>query len=339
MKAIDLRSDTITRPTEKMRQVIAQAEVGDDVYGEDPSINRLEQLAAEKLGKEKALFVPSGTMANQIAAMVHTNPGDEIITEITSHIFLYEAGGLGRLGGVQTHVLQGERGLFSPDALEGAIRGENIHFPRTTLVAFENTHNRAGGRVFSPEELAPHLEICCQAGIKTHLDGARIFNAAVALEITPELLVRDFDSVSFCLSKGLGAPVGSLLCGSADFVKQARQVRKILGGGMRQGGLLAAAGILALEEAEARLIRDHRLARILAGAIEKMDNFRLEFPVESNIVVGKYLGSQEIGKVVERLDEKGLLVNAFGPASLRLVTHQDVTEEEVYQAAEIMESI
>jgi len=339
VEAIDLRSDTITRPTEKMRQVIAGAEVGDDVYGEDPSINCLEQLAAKKLGKEKALFVPSGTMANQIAAMVHTSPGDEIITEITSHIFLYEAGGLGRLGGVQTHVLQGERGLFSPEDLEGAIRGENIHFPRTTLVAFENTHNRAGGRVFSPEELAPHLEICRQAGIKTHLDGARIFNAAVALEITPDLLVQDFDSVSFCLSKGLGAPVGSILSGSTDFIHEARRVRKILGGGMRQGGILAAAGILALEEAEARLARDHRLARILAEAIEKMDNFQLEFPVESNIVVGKYLGAQKIGEVVARLKEKGLLVNAFGPSSLRLVTHQDVKEEEVYQAAEIMGSI
>ncbi len=339
MQIIDLRSDTLTRPTEKMRQVIARAEVGDDVYGEDPSINRLEKTGAEIMGKQAALFVPSGTMANQIAAMVHTSPGDEIITEITSHIFLYEAGGLGRLCGVQTHVLKGERGLFSPDDLEGAIRGENIHFPRTTLVTFENTHNRAGGRVFAPEELAPHLEICRKANIPTHLDGARIFNAAVALELTPDVLVADFDSLSFCLSKGLGAPVGSLLCGSEEFIEQARKVRKILGGGMRQAGILAAAGLFALDGVEERLARDHQLARILAGAIEKMDNFRLDFPVESNIVVGRYLGGDSIQEVVNRMKENGLLVNPFGPASIRLVTHQDVSQEEIFRAVKIMETI
>ncbi len=339
MQFVELRSDTLTRPTEEMRQIIARAEVGDDVYGEDPSINQLEKLAAEIMGKEAALFVPSGTMANQIAAMVHTSPGDEIITEVTSHIFLYEAGGLARLAGVQTHVLKGERGMFSPDELEGAIRGENIHFPRTTLVAFENTHNRAGGRVFSPEELAPHLEICKRAGIATHLDGARIFNAAVALELTPDIIAQDFDSLSFCLSKGLGAPVGSLLCGSAEFIREARRTRKILGGGMRQAGILASAGLFALDGAEERLARDHQLARVLGGAIEKMENFRLEFPVESNIIVSRYLGDKPIQEIVALLKEKGLLVNPFGPASIRLVTHQDVTQDEVFRAAEIMGSI
>jgi len=339
MEFVDLRSDTITRPTEEMRKIIAGAEVGDDVYGEDPSINQLEKIAAEIMGKEAALFVPSGTMANQIAAMVHTNPGDEIVTEITSHIFLYEAGGLARLAGVQTHVLKGERGLFSPEDLEGAIRGENIHFPRTTLVTFENTHNRAGGRVFSREELAPHLEICKRAGIATHLDGARIFNAAVALELTPDVIAQDFDSLSFCLSKGLGAPVGSLLCGTTEFIQEARRVRKILGGGMRQAGILASAGLFALDGVEERLARDHQLARVLGGAIEKMDNFCLEFPVESNIIVSRYLGDKPILEVVAQLKEKGLLVNVFGPASIRLVTHQDVTQEEVLRAKEIMETI
>jgi len=336
MEIIDLRSDTITRPTEEMRKIIARADVGDDVYGEDPSINRLEKVGAELMGKEAALYVPSGTMANQIAAMVHTRPGDEIITEVTSHIFLYEAGGLARLAGVQTHVIKGDRGIFSPEDLKEAIRGENIHFPSTTLVAFENTHNRAGGRVFSPEELAPHLEICQKAGISTHLDGARVLNAAVALGQKPDVITKDFDSLSFCLSKGLGAPVGSLLCGTEEFIEKSRKVRKILGGGMRQAGLLAAAGLYALEGFEERLARDHQLARVLADSLEEMENFCLEFPVESNIIVSKYLGEQPIQKVVDRLKEKGLLVNPFGPASIRLVTHQDVTQEEILKAAEIL---
>lgn len=339
MKTIDLRSDTVTRPDDEMRKVLASAPVGDDVYGEDPSINQIEQLAAQKTGKEAALFVPSGTMANQIAVMVHTRPGDEIIVEATSHIFLYEAGGLARLGGVQTNILIGDRGLFSIEDLQNAIRAENIHFPKTTMVAFENTHNRAGGRVLALQEYSPHLKVCSELGIATHLDGARLFNAAVALGVTPDVLVSGFDSVSFCLSKGLGAPVGSLLCGRHDFIKEARRVRKILGGGMRQGGILAAAGIYALEIGVESLVEDHQKARLLAQEIEKTDIFSLKYPVESNILIAIYKGDKEIKKVVEELKESGVLVNMYDKESIRLVTHKDVGREEIMGAAKIIAAV
>jgi len=336
MEFIDLRSDTVTKPRPEMLEAISTARVGDDVYGEDPTINSLEEKAAEITGKERALFVPSGTMANQIAAMVHTRPGDEIITEKTNHIFLYEAGGLARLAGVQTHVIEGDRGFIPFPKLKEAVRDENIHFPETTLLSLENTHNRAGGRVFSPEDYKPHLDFCSERGIRTHLDGARIFNAAAALDLDVKELTRGFDSLCFCLSKGLGAPVGSLLCGNEEFIAEGRKARKILGGGMRQAGILAAAGIEALKNIQKKLERDHELAIELASNIEKMKNFDLTSPVESNILVVNYKGKLPIEKLVEGLKKEGLLVNAFGENSIRIVTHCDVDRDHIKRAGEIL---
>ncbi len=336
MNPVDLRSDTITRPTAKMRKAMFEARVGDDVYGEDPTVNALEEMAAHRVGTEAALFVPSGTMSNQIAVMVHTRPGQEVITEATAHIFLYEAGALGRLGSVQVHILEGERGLFSSRALQGAIRGDNIHFPPTGLVTLENTHNRAGGRVFRKEEFREHLEICSEHNIPVHLDGARIFNAAVALNCSPASLVEGFDSVSFCLSKGLGAPVGSLLCGSKVFIKEARRCRKILGGAMRQAGILAAAGIVALEDMTERLQEDHERAKELAEILQESENFSLGFPVDSNIIVAAYRGNLSTEALVSSLAKDGLLVNPFGPVEIRLVTHMDLEGGDMKRAGEIL---
>ena len=257
MELIDLRSDTVTKPTSAMRQAMATAEVGDDVYEEDPTVRRLEALGAEMIGKEAALFVPSGTMGNQIAAMTHLNRGDEVILEAESHIFYYEVGGLALLSGAQARPLPGRRGFMEPEQITHAIREENIHFPRTGLLCLENTHNRAGGAVLTPEQTKAMAEAGRQKGIPVHLDGARIFNAAIALGIDVRELTAPVDSVMFCLSKGLGAPVGSILAGSKCFITHARKNRKVLGGGLRQSGVLAAAGLIALEQMVERLAEDH----------------------------------------------------------------------------------
>ncbi len=336
MKIIDMRSDTVTKPTSAMRKAMAEAPVGDDVYGEDPTVNALEKLGAEILGKEATLFIPSGTMGNQVAALTHTTPGQEIITEASSHIFLFEAGGLARLGGLQTHILPGERGLFSPESLMKAIRTPNIHFPPTGLVTFENTHNQAGGRVLKPADYKPHIDVCRQYGIPIHLDGARLFNAAEALKLPPCELAAGFDSVSVCLSKGLGAPVGSLLGGSKEFIDKARRFRKLLGGGMRQAGIIAAAGIIALKDMPARLSIDHERAQRLKKGINSTDNFHAGVPVDSNIVIVEYRGSLPIQELVLALARQGLMVNSVGPRALRLVTHYDLTEDDIDRTIEIL---
>ncbi len=331
-----MRSDTVTKPTPAMRKAMAEAPVGDDVYGEDPTVKALEKLGAEIIGKEAALYIPSGTMGNQVAAMTHTTPGQEVITEATSHIFLFEAGGLARLGGLQTHILPGERGLFSAESLARAIRASNIHFPPTGLVTFENTHNQAGGRVLKPADYEPHIEICRQHGIPVHLDGARLFNAAVALQLAPHELAAGFDSVSVCLSKGLGAPVGSLLCGSREFIDKARRFRKLLGGGMRQAGIIAAAGIIALQDMTARLSVDHERARRLEKGINNTDNYHVGVPVESNIVIVNYRGPLAIHELISTLALEGLMVNSVGPRALRLVTHFDLLEDDIDRTIQIL---
>lgn len=338
-KLIDLRSDTITRPSASMYRAMTEARVGDDVYGEDPTVNELETRAAQILGMEAALFVPSGTMANQIAAMVHTVPGQEVITHAASHIFLYEGGGLGRLAGLQVHIVQGERGFFSKEDLKAAIRGDNIHFPRTALMTLENTINRAGGRVLSPEEYAPHLELCREEGIPVHLDGARIFNAALALDLTVEDMARGFDSVAFCLSKGLGAPVGSMLGGDTVFIKEARRMRKLLGGGMRQAGVLAAAGLIALEEGPEKLQRDHAMAQALAQGLEELPGFSLVYPVESNIIVLQETTGMTGETLAGKLKEKNVLVNPFGAQAIRLVTHRDLPDDAVERALKVFREL
>jgi threonine aldolase len=258
MKIIDLRSDTITHPTPKMRQAMFEAEVGDDVYGEDPTVNRLEVMAAASMGKEAALLTTSGTQSNLIAVLTHTNHGDEIIMGDEAHIFWYEVGGVAALGGVTMRTLPNDRyGRLNPDDIEREIRDSDIHYPETTLCCLENTHNRCGGTVLTPDYTNQVCNLAHRCGLKLHMDGARIFNAAIALGVPACALVENADSVSLCLSKGLSAPVGSLLCGSRDFIEQARKLRKMLGGGMRQAGVIAAAGIVALETMVERLAEDH----------------------------------------------------------------------------------
>ncbi len=266
---IDLRSDTVTRPSDEMRRVMAGAEVGDDVYGEDPTVNRLQERVARLLGKEEALFVPSGTMGNQISIKVHTQAGDELIAERDAHIFQYETGGAAFLSSVQVHTVQGERGILTAGHVREAIRPEIYYMPRTRLICLENTHNRAGGSIYPLRVIEEIEALAREQKLKMHLDGARLWNACVATGISPATYAGFFDSVSVCLSKGLGAPVGSVIAGSKDFIDSARHYRKIFGGGMRQAGILAAAGLYALDHNIARLIEDHEKAKILAGALAR----------------------------------------------------------------------
>jgi threonine aldolase len=287
MNIIDLRSDTVTHPTPEMRKAMSEAEVGDDVYGEDPTVNRLEFMAAQKTGKEAALFTTSGTQSNLISVLSHTQRGNEIILGDQSHIFWYEVGGASAIGGVVLHTLPNDKtGQIDVNEIENAIRGNNLHYPETSLVCLENTHNRCGGSILSVAYTENICEVAHKHALKVHLDGARIFNAAVALGVDAKILSKSVDSVSFCLSKGLSAPVGSLLCGNKTFVDRARKYRKMLGGGMRQAGILAAAGIVALNTMIDRLAEDHTNAKRLyqglasiRGIIPAQDN------VPTNIVM------------------------------------------------------
>jgi threonine aldolase len=335
---IDLRSDTVTKPTPAMRRVMAEAEVGDDVYGEDPTVNRLQEKAAEITGTEAALFVPSGTMGNQVAIAVHTRPGQEVIVEATSHIYNVEMATMARFSGVQPRVVFGERGVFSAEQVRQAIRPKLYYLAQTGLVCLENTHNAAGGRIWPLSVAREILEIAHAQGIPVHLDGARIFNASVATGIPVSELVRGFDSVMFCLSKGLGCPVGSLLCGSREFIEEARRVRKALGGGMRQAGILAAAGLYALEHHVERLAEDHENARILAQGLSEILCLSVT-PPETNIVMVEILRGPTAAELAERLKRRGVLVAPAGAGTearkLRLVTHLDVSREDILRTIDL----
>ncbi len=325
---IDLRSDTVTKPTPEMRRAMAQAEVGDDVYGEDPTVNRLQEKAAEILGMEAALFVPSGTMGNQVAIAVHTRPGQEVIVEAQSHIYNVEMATMARFSGVQPRVIQGERGVFTAQQVREAIRPNLYYLAQTGLVCLENTHNAAGGRIFPLPIAREILEVAHAHGIPVHLDGARIFNASVATGIPASELVRGFDSVMFCLSKGLGCPVGSVLCGSREFIEEARRVRKALGGGMRQAGILAAAG----------LYEDHENAKILAEGLSQIPCLSV-WPPETNIVIVEILRGPTAQELAARLKQKGVLVAPAGAGTetrkLRLVTHLDVSRQDILRTIDL----
>jgi threonine aldolase len=338
---IDLRSDTVTRPTPAMRRAMAEAEVGDDVFGEDPTIRALEERFAGMLGKEAALFVPSGTMANQIAVGVHAGPGDELLCAATSHVYVWEGGGIARLWGVTTRTFPGTCGLLTREELEGKIRPDDAHYPRTRLVCLENTHNRGGGRVQPIEQVAAIAVWARSNGLAMHLDGARLFNAVVASGRSAAEWASHCDTVSVCFSKGLGAPVGSALAGSRSLIREAHRLRKVLGGGMRQAGILAAGALYALEHHVERLAEDHEHARLLAAAVERSGGLRLESgPVETNLVwieVDPRLGTA--GEVAARLRERGVLVAALGPQTLRACTHLDVSREDVRRAAEEIERV
>jgi threonine aldolase len=340
---IDLRSDTVTRPDDQMRRAMADAEVGDDVLREDPTVRRLEEMAAELTGFESSLFVPSGTMGNQIALHLHAQPGTEVICETTSHIFNCEMGAMAALSGLLPRPVTAERGLLLPEQIEAAIVPEVAYRARTGMIAVENTANMAGGTVYSVAAQDEILSVARRRGLPVHLDGARIFNAAVALGVEVAELGRSFDSIMFCLSKGLGAPVGSMLSGSRVFVEEARRVRKMFGGGMRQAGVLAAAGLVALCSGPSLLERDHEHAVLLAEVLEAQPGLRLvSSPVETNIVVTEALdefgeGSAEItpaDRLVARLRESAILAAAIDRRRVRLVTHRDVDRSSLDRAIE-----
>ncbi|WP_436376596.1 low-specificity L-threonine aldolase [Cytobacillus sp. BC1816] len=330
---IDLRSDTVTKPTEEMRKAAYEAEVGDDVYGEDPSINKLEETAAEVLGKEAALFVTSGTQGNQIAILTHCRPGNEIILEAESHIFYYESGASSAFAGVQTRTLKGTRGAMNPSEVEYAIRGEDQHYPETGLICLENTHNRAGGAVIPIDNMKEIYSIAKTNNIPVHIDGARLFNAAAALNLPAAELANHCDTVQVCLSKGLGAPVGSILAGSREFIAAARKWRKRLGGGLRQAGIIAAPGIVALTNMRERLAEDHENAQYLAQQLGQIRGIEIVNQVDTNIIVADVKNlKMNSSEFVEKLKAEGVLSGTFGPSYVRFVTHYDVTKNQLEDA-------
>ncbi len=329
---IDLRSDTVTLPTPAMREAMYRAEVGDDVYGEDPTANRLEAIAAERLGKEAALFVVSGTMANLVALLTHCGRGDEIILGDRSHTFLFEAGGSASLGGIHHYAVPNQPdGTLRLDDVTAAVRPDNEHHPRSRLLCLENTHNRCGGAVLSVAYIDAACELAHRHGLRVHIDGARIFNAAVALGVPVGDLVRQADSVAFCLSKGLSAPVGSLLCGSAAFIREARRWRKAVGGGMRQCGVIAAAGIVALEQMVDRLAEDHAHARRFAEGIADVLGIEIDpGQVETDIVIfGVDREQVTAPQLVQALRARGVLMGAIGRSQIRAVTHYGIDDADV----------
>jgi threonine aldolase len=341
MPTVDLRSDTVTRPTPEMRRAMAEAEVGDDVYGEDPTVNRLEARAAELFGREAGLFVPTGSMGNAVAMRMHTRPGQEIVCEERGHIYNYEMASMSALAGCLARPVSTPDGILSWPLVKSAIRLKNPFRAHTGLIACENTHNIAGGRVLPTENAE---EICYEAhalGIPVHLDGARIFNAAVALGRSVREVTAKFDSVMFCFSKGLGAPVGSMLLGTGEFIAQARQQRKILGGGMRQVGVLAAAALVALEKSPRRLHIDHENAKVLAEKLAEIPGIRLNLAgVVTNIIVFDVSGTgMSAFEISEKLKVHRILANGLSPAIMRMVTHSDVDRDGCLRAAEILNRI
>jgi threonine aldolase len=338
---VDLRSDTLTLPTPEMREAMARAEVGDDVWGEDPTVQRLEAMAAARLGKEAAVFVASGTMGNLVSVVAHTQAGQEVVLDLDSHIYNYEVAGGTIVGNVQMRPVQTERGFLTPDQVQESIRPSNIHIPQTGLVCLENTHNRHGGTCCTPEEIAAVAAVAHAARVPVHMDGARLFNAAVALKRDPRDFAGPVDSVTFCLSKGLGAPLGSVVCGSADFVGRARRVRKMVGGGMRQAGVVAAAGVLALDRMVDRLAEDHVNARALAEAVATLPGLSVDLEsVQTNIVIirvsrgDRAQSVQATQELVAGCAARKVKIHATGPMAIRCVTHKDVDAEDTRRAIE-----
>src|SRR5438034_1802255 len=338
---IDLRSDTVTKPSPAMREAMARAPVGDDVYGEDPTVNHLQEMAAALLGKAAALFVPSGIMANQLSIRVQTQPGDEVIVESRSHIVRYEHGAAAALAGVQLHWVGGDRGILEPGQVEAAIRPKDPYTIPTTLICLENTHNSGGGSIYPLSTIERIRTVARARGIPMHLDGARLFNAVVATGVSAAEYARHFETVSFCLSKGLGAPVGSLICADRERVVKLRRLRKMFGGGMRQAGILAAAGLYALEHNVARLAEDHAHAKRLAEALAGLPGVRINpAHVDTNIVVFDISETRRTAdEVLALLKAEGLLLVPFSPTTLRAVTHLDISRDQIEQACAILKKV
>ncbi len=337
MAVIDLRSDTVTKPTAGMRQAMANADVGDDVYGEDPTVNRLETMAAELLGKEAGLFVPTGVMGNQLSIRMHTQPGDEVLIESTAHIIRYEGGAASSLSGVQLSCVPGTRGLLSPKDVETAIRRPDLHTPPTTLLCLEQTHNVGGGSVYPLETIHQLTDLARRHGLALHLDGARLFNASVKTGVSVAEYAATFDTVTFCISKGLGAPVGSIVVSDAARNQKLRRLRKVFGGGMRQVGILAAAGIYALEHHVSRLAEDHENAQYLAQRLRAIAGVAVDVEsVETNMVMFQVLQcSKSTEQLLKDCREAGVLLNAVGDRSFRAVTHLDVNREDMEAAGRV----
>ncbi|MCX5851745.1 MAG: low-specificity L-threonine aldolase [Deltaproteobacteria bacterium] len=342
MEIIDLRSDTVTLPSQAMRDAIHRAELGDDVFGEDPITNRLQETAAQKVGKEAALLVASGTMANLTCLLTHCRRGDEVILGSESHVFYYEAGGMSALGGIFPQTVPNQPdGTLRIEDIEGAIRSDNVHYPRTRLISLENTHNRCSGMPLSVGYTASVVDLAHRHGLRVHLDGARVFNAAAALGVPVTDLTRGVDSVSFCLSKGLSAPIGSLICASREFIDEARRVRKMLGGGMRQTGVIAAAGIVALDEMLERLSEDHANARMLAEGIAGIAGLAVDLDyVKTNIVLFALCDTRiSETRFLAELEKKGVKLMSRGNSLFRAVTHYGITKKDIERALAVMRKI
>lgn len=335
---IDFRSDTVTKPTPAMLEAMMKAPVGDDVFGEDTSINELEKLAASMFGMEAAIFCPSGTMTNQVAIKCHTQPGDEVICDESSHIYQYEGGGIAFNSAASVKLLYGNRGRINAEQVKAGINPDDAHKARTSLVSLENTSNRGGGSCYDFNEIKKIKEVCKEHGLIFHLDGARLWNALVAKNETPLQYGEVFDSISICLSKSLGCPVGSLLLGTTSMIKKARRIRKVFGGGMRQAGFLAAAGIYALQNNIQRLADDHRHAKQIADVIARKDFVKMVLPVETNIIIFE-LADATAPALVQKLSDEGILSYAIAPNRVRLVVHLDINEEMVTRTCELLEKL
>lgn len=336
---IDLRSDTVTRPTKSMLDAMMNAPVGDDVFGDDPSINALEAKAAALFGLEAALFCPSGTMTNQVAVKTHTQPGDEVIIERTNHVYFYEAGGIAFNSGCSVRLIAGDRGRIKPQDIDDNVNPVNDHSAATRLVSIENTANRGGGSYYTLDEMIALSNAAHTAGLKIHLDGARIFNALVELKVTPVQVGQHFDSVSFCLSKGLGCPVGSLLLADKDFIKRARKYRKVLGGGMRQAGILAAAGIYALDHHVHRLTEDHRRAKEIGKVLSSSSYLDWLMPVETNIIIFRLKDTTPADIFTQQLKTAGILAIPIGKNQVRMVTHLDIDDAMTEKTIHTLQSL
>jgi threonine aldolase len=335
---IDLRSDTVTKPTEEMLKTMFLAKVGDDVFGDDPTVNELEKKAASIFGMEGALFCPSGTMTNQIAIKIHTNSPGELICDELSHIYKYEGGGIGFNAGLATKLVKGDFGRLGAEQVEIAINPDDIHFPETQLVSLENTCNKGGGTIYPLNQIKQIRKLCIERGLKLHLDGARIFNALVEADYTTKDIGKQFDTISVCLSKGLGAPIGSLLLGSYEDIKKARRIRKILGGGMRQVGYFAAAGIYALDNNIERLKEDHLRAKKIAKNITDISYIKNVWPVYTNILIFEIKDNVDVQQLIEKLAKQNLRVSAFGPQLIRIVTHLDFNDEMLDETINILQN-
>jgi threonine aldolase len=336
---IDFRSDTVTKPTLSMMEAMSTAKVGDDVFGEDPSINELEQMSADMFRMEAGLFCPSGTMTNQIAIKCHTQPGDEVICDESAHVYQYEGGGIAINSSSSVKLLYGDRGRINAGQVKAAINSDDDHKAHTSLVCLENTSNRGGGSCYDFQEIKKIRQVCDENNLAFHLDGARLWNALIAKNETPKQYGEIFDSISICLSKGLGCPVGSILLGKKDLIKKARRIRKVFGGGMRQAGFLAAAGIYALKNNIERLKQDHEHAKQIGDVIAKASISKSVLPIETNIIIFETVDSTTVAAIVEKFKQKGVLCSVIAPDRVRLVVHLDITEEMVNKTIEIIKAI